>query len=231
MTEITLVLRDLEGRGGPGNPYRLTVEPATPTFSVALYDGQVSIPKGGTATPGLTVTRLGYNGPITLSVAEPPPGLTVRSGVIPEGQTVGVSSLSGSADTAFGPVDLKVVGTGQGPAGPVVEHATKTTIYAQQATLPTNSQTQTGLTAATALPRPLRLDTPAEPVEVVHGFGAPIPIKVDRKEGGEGKLTVTPLPLPTGLTVSDLVIAEKAAEGVATVNAAPEAPPVRSPSA
>ncbi|MEO6809177.1 MAG: hypothetical protein ABI353_08690, partial [Isosphaeraceae bacterium] len=223
VTEITLVLRDLENRGGPGFPYRLTVEPATPSFNVALNDGQVSIPKGGTATLGLTVTRLGYNGPITLSVLEPPPGLTVRPGLIPDGQTVGALSISASADATFGPLDLKVIGTGQGPNGPIVEHATKTTVYAQQATLATNSQTQAGLTATTALPRPLTLDTPAEPVEVVHGFGAPIPIKVERKEGGEGKLTVAPLPLPTGLTVPNAEVADKAAEATATVNAAPEA--------
>ena len=45
--EIALVLRDLEGRGGVGFPYRIIVTPIVPTFVVNSSEPQVNIPKGG----------------------------------------------------------------------------------------------------------------------------------------------------------------------------------------
>ena len=51
-SEITLVLRDLEGRGGVGFPYRIVVSPLDPTFELTLNEPQISIPKGGTAALG-----------------------------------------------------------------------------------------------------------------------------------------------------------------------------------
>ncbi|MBX6312654.1 MAG: hypothetical protein IRY99_07010 [Isosphaeraceae bacterium] len=224
VTEITLALRDLEGRGGTGFPYRLIVEPVTPSFHVTLDEAQVSIPRGGTAAVGVKIARNGYNGPITLTVLDPPSGLSVRPGTVAEGQSVGVLSLSAASDAAFGPVCLRVVGQAQGPNGPILEIASKEVIYATQANLPTNSQTQRGLVAAPALPRLVTLEVPVdEPIEVVHGFGASIPIKVNRSAGGEGSLAISPLPLPPGLTIPNAQIDDKAEEGTITVNAAPEA--------
>jgi hypothetical protein len=74
LTELTLSLRDLEGRGGVGFPYRITVEPIRPSFQVTLNDAQVSVPKGGTALIGVAVARQGYNGPIALDSPILPPG-------------------------------------------------------------------------------------------------------------------------------------------------------------
>jgi hypothetical protein len=108
-----------------------------------------------------------------------------------------------------------------------VAPATKTLTFAQQGTMqgpfPTNTKDQLGLPAAPALPGAVALDAPEAPVEVVHGYGAAVPIKVRRSMGADAALTLTPLPLPPGLAVPDAPIAEKAAEGSVTVNAAVEA--------
>ena len=40
-------VRDLEGRGGIGFPYRIIVTPIVPSFVVTLNETQVSIPRGG----------------------------------------------------------------------------------------------------------------------------------------------------------------------------------------
>ncbi len=224
VNEITLVLNDLEGRGGIGYPYRITVEPVTPSFEVVLNDAQVSVPKGGTATIPVTVARQGFNGPVTLTVADPPAGLTVRQGAVTDGQSLGVLSVSAAPDAAFGAVDLKVIGTAQGPNGPITETATRQNIFAQQANLPTNIATQVGLPAAPMQPRPVSIEAPEGPVEVVHGYGATVPLKVNRAEKAEAGLSITPLPMPPGLAVPELKIADKTNEGNATINAAPEAP-------
>ncbi len=228
LTEVTLALRDLQGRGGTGYAYRITVEPIVPSFKIDLNDMQVGIPKNGTAAVGVTVTRQGYNGPITLDVANPPAGVTVRPGTIADGQAVGSFTVSASPDAAFGVVTLKVLGSGQGAGGPIVRAATKQIVFAQQATpmatLATNTSTQTGLAVAPALATAVKLDAPAAPIEVVHGFGAAIEVKAERSAGADAALAVTPLPLPPGLAVPAVNIAEKAATGSVTVNAAPEAP-------
>src|SRR5262249_55963762 len=100
-SEITLVIRDLEKRGGVGFPYRIAVEPLTPDFALVTNEAQVSVPRGGTAAVGVSVQRKGYSGPITVTVAEPPAGLTVRPGTIAAGQTTGVLSLSAGLDAKF----------------------------------------------------------------------------------------------------------------------------------
>jgi hypothetical protein len=232
-TEITLALKDLEGRGGIGFPYRITVVPIVADFELALNDSEVSLPKGGNAVVGVTVTRKGYTGPITLSIPNPPAGLTIRPGTIADGQTIGSFSISAAPDAALGVVSLNVVGEGKGPAGPFSIPAQKVIVFAQQATLPTNTVTQLGLAAAPAAPLPLKLDAPAT-VEVVHGLGGPIPIKVERAATPDADAialvvsappaTAPALPFPTGITVPNVNIAAKAKEAVVTVNVAPEAP-------
>jgi len=226
VTEITLTLRDLRGEGGAGYPYRLTVEPiAAAAFRVATTDEQVSIPRGGTAAVGVEVTRQGYDGPITLTVANPPPGLTVRPGLAGVGQVAGSFTLSASADASFDLANLQVIGEAKGPSGTIVAAATKPLIFAQQAGLPTNVVIQQGLPAVPALPTSITLDAPAAPIEVVHGYGAAVPIKAVRaKEAEDSVLTFGSLPPPPGLAIAPSTLAAKALEGVATINAAPEAP-------
>ena len=83
------MIRDLENRGGIGFPYRIVVEPLLPDFELLANESQVSVPRGGTASVGVTILRKGYSGPITVTVADPPAGLSVRPGTIAAGQTAG----------------------------------------------------------------------------------------------------------------------------------------------
>ena len=79
-SELSLLVRDLEGRGGVGFPYRIVVTPTIPGFGLEPNEPQVSVPRGGTVALGVTVTRQGYNEVITVTVADPPAGLTVLTG-------------------------------------------------------------------------------------------------------------------------------------------------------
>ncbi|MFO0889288.1 MAG: hypothetical protein U0790_09130 [Isosphaeraceae bacterium] len=222
-SEITFVLRDLEGRGGIGFPYRMVVTPIVPGFELTASDAQVSIPKGGSVGIGVAVTRKDYAGPISLTVVDPPAGLTVRPGTIAPGQAVGALSIAASPTATFAAVPLRLVGRAQGPNGPIEVDATRSVVFAQQGTLPTNSLTQTVMFAAPALPTPVALDAPAEPIEVVHGFGAAIPVKLTRSKGADAALAVTPLPLPPGFAVPAANLAEKSSAGSVPVNTTVEA--------
>lgn len=223
VNEVTLALSDLSKRGGIGFPYRIVVNPTAPGFDLNLNEPQASVPKGGSAVVGVSVARKGYDGPIEVSIEDPPAGLTFRPATIPAGQLVGAFSMSATADAAFPAAPLKVIGVGQGPNGPIREKAVGWTVLAQQGVLPTNTLAEEGLAAAPALATVATLDVPAEPIEAIHGQTASIPIKVARAEGADSALPLAALPLPTGLTAPAATIAEKAVEGVATIAVAPGA--------
>jgi hypothetical protein len=222
-TEITLVIRDLERRGGVGFPYRIVVEPLLPDFELVLGEPQVSVPRGGTAAVAVTVLRKGYTGPITLSVADPPAGLSVRPGSVAAGQTSGVITVSASADAAFPAAPIKLVGRGQRTEGPFERLASELLVFTPTATPPAGTITQYGLVAAPALATPVALDAPAQPIEVPHGYSAKIPVKVARSKGADGALAISGLFLPAGVTVANATIAAKALDGSVTVNAPLEA--------
>ena len=229
VTELALVIRDVAKHGGLGYPYRIEVRPATPAFQVQLAgDPQVSIPKGGTVDVPISVVRQGYNGPLTLNVANLPAGLTARAGQVSDGQAVGVISLTAAADAAFGSVSLDVQGVSPESAGSLKSQASKVVLFASQGAAPNvitlNSVSQLGLSAAPALPRIITVDSPTAVIEAVHGSPASVPLKVARNgDPAKGELTVQPLPLPPGVAVPELKIAAEAAEGAVVVNIAPEA--------
>lgn len=222
-TEITLAVKDLIGRGGVGFPYRLTVEPIAPTFRVVLNEEQVSVPKGGTAAVGVAIRRQGYDGPIAITIADPPAGLSMRPLTIPAGQAAGLFTISATSEAGFGPVDLRVMGTGQGPSGPISDAASKPVVFAQQGQLPTNTTIQVGLPSATSEPLPASIDAPTAPVEAIHGYSGSVPLKVIRGDKADGTLAIAALPLPPGMSAGGS-IAEKATEGVATINTPIESP-------
>jgi hypothetical protein len=219
-TEITLAMRDLENRGGIGFAYRIVVEPLFADFRLQANETQVNVPRGGTAAVGVTIERKGYSGAITLTVADPPAGLTVRPGNVAPGQTTAVLSLSAAADAKFPAGPIKLVARGQGASGPFERLASRPVVYAQQPPLATCSITEYGLVAAPALALPVTLDTPPALIEVAHGLSAIIPVKVTRTKGSDGALAISPLPLPPGLTVAPTTIADKALEGNITVQTA-----------
>jgi hypothetical protein len=226
LTEIVVSLRDLKGDGGVGFPYRLTVDPIVAGFDVALNDAQATIPKGGSAAIAVTVARKGYNGPITLDVARPPPGLTVRPGSIAEGQAAGAFTVTAAPDATFDRVELEVVGRAPG----LEVLASKLLVFAVQGAMPSNVQTQLGLPAASALPEAVAFEVPAAPVEIAHGYGGPVPIKLTRTKGADAALTLEILapvagqPPSPGITAPAGSIPEKAATGSATINTAVDAP-------
>ncbi len=222
MTEITLSLRDLRGEGGIGFPYRLSVEALAPSFGVSPAEAQVNIPRGGTAAVGVEVARSGYDGPITLTVADPPPGLVIRPGLVPPGQLAGALTITAPADSPFDLAVLKLVGEG---SGGVRATASLPIFFAEQAGLPTNTATQDGLPASIALPLPMTLDAQAGPVEVVQGYRAAVTVRATRsKEAEDAALVIGSLPLPTGFTIDPTPLPAKAVEVGATVTTTPETP-------
>lgn len=220
-TEIVLALRDLEGRGGIGFPYRILVEPIAPGFEIAVSESEISVPRGGTAVLGAAITRRNFNGPITLTVLDPPKGLTVRPGLVAGGQNVGALSVSAAPDADFGAVELKVVGTAEGGVTAAASHEI---VFAEQGNFPINSLKQVGVAAAPSQAAAVTFDAPGQPVEIVHGVGGSVPIQVKRSEGADAAFTLASLTLPPGVAFAkDAKIAEKVAEAAVALEVSTDA--------
>lgn len=224
--EVVVAIKDLRGEGGIGFPYRITVEPVSPTFDLALTSSELSLPRGGSAVVGVAVLRRGYNGPIGLDIGNAPAGLLVRPGAIAEGATVGSFTVAAPVEITIDRADLRVQGRGAVPPnGPVVNGIKLLSFSApdEPASLAFN---QVGLPTAIASASPLGFEIAPGPLELAHGHGLPIPIKVHRPPGPDmsSPLAIAAAPLPPGWTIPAATIAEGASDGVATVIAGIEAP-------
>lgn len=221
--ELTLVIRDNVKRGGLGFGYRIVVEPAPPSFALTLDATEANVPRGGTRVIGLTVARDAFDGPIALSVVDPPPGVTVRPGCIAAGQLLGKLSLTAAPDASFVVADLKVVGEAQGPAGPIRRIAEAREVYSKQEYLETNVLEREALATAPSTAGVIALDAPAGPIEVAHGQSATIPVKIARTAGADAAVDLNPLALAPGFTAAAVKVAEKADAADFAVAVAPEA--------
>ena len=163
-----------------------------------LNESQVSVPRGGTAAVGVTVKRKGYSGPITVTVADPPAGLTVRPGTIAAGQTAVCSRSPAAADASFPAAPSSLSAAAKGTNGPFERLAFKQVVYAQQSNLPMCSDRPLRPGRGPALALPVTLETPSTPIEVAHGFSATIPVKVARTKGADAALAITAFRLPAG---------------------------------
>jgi Bacterial pre-peptidase C-terminal domain len=81
--EISVTVEDLAQRGGPLYGYRLITRRQAEDFRLSISSPFVNVPAGGTALVSVTADRLGYNGPIQLSIANLPEGIRAEGGLIP----------------------------------------------------------------------------------------------------------------------------------------------------
>lgn len=92
---LILSISDLERRGGPRFPYRISIDAANPPdYSLSVFDDRYQTPLAGTSLVRVRANRAGYNGPIRLFFHPLPSGLIVGNASIPAGATDALVSLS-----------------------------------------------------------------------------------------------------------------------------------------
>ncbi|HWY86898.1 MAG TPA: hypothetical protein VNX28_09245, partial [Gemmataceae bacterium] len=109
-----LRVRDLQhgSSGGPEFIYRLTVQPARPSFSLRLDTDCVNIVQGGKKEIDVLVRRSGgFTGPIDLTASGLPDGVQLENARIAERQTRIKLSLAAKTDTRPSDAVVRLVGT------------------------------------------------------------------------------------------------------------------------
>ena len=101
-------------RAGSQFAYRLRVTDAAsgaPGFHLTVPADVVTVPRGGTYKLRVTAERFGgFRGPIFLTAADLPPGVTAKPGAIPANQTTGDVILTANDSAAIGAEPLKIGG-------------------------------------------------------------------------------------------------------------------------
>ncbi|MDQ2730464.1 MAG: PPC domain-containing protein [Armatimonadota bacterium] len=94
--DYTVVIRDVDLRGGPDYTYRLSIGPPHPTFTLSVSPDTLAAPPGGAVRLDVKVQReQGFNGPVRVHIEDLPPGIRASTTVIPPGSDRGILTVEG----------------------------------------------------------------------------------------------------------------------------------------
>ena len=116
-TYTVRVAEKFRGRAGANFVYRLRVldgaEAAEPGFRLTVAADVFTLPRAGTLKVKVTSERVGgFAGPIVVTVADLPKGVTAPSVTIPANQLAADLTLTAAADTPIATTPLRVTGHG-----------------------------------------------------------------------------------------------------------------------
>lgn len=112
--EYTVMVHDMDDRGGPAFPYRLFIAPPQPRLRVLAAPDAPKLARGGKVTLKVHVDREdGVAGDVLVTVSDLPNGVTATPLTISKDKQDGELTLTATADAALGPARLKVMGAGK----------------------------------------------------------------------------------------------------------------------
>ena len=172
---LAVALSACSGSKGPVNP--------TPTSSISVSAGAISLPQGGTATRNVALGRVRFSGTAALTAEGLPAGVTA---------SFTPPSLTGAEDSS----SLQLSATGVVPVG-----TSNITIRAAGSGV-TDATTTVALTvtAGTSTPSVTLAATPTS-ATIVAGTSTTSAVAITR-DGGAGALTMSVTGAPTGMTTS-----------------------------
>ena len=110
--DYSLVVEDLNHRGGSEHAYRIVLTTNPAQFSLAASLDTFNIPAGGSVMATVTVVRTGYAGPIELSAQNLPAGVIASRSVIGTGRNDAVITLQAPPEFVAGELhSISIVGT------------------------------------------------------------------------------------------------------------------------
>jgi hypothetical protein len=112
--DYVIRVRDVDDRGGPAFPYRLALAETQPRLRVRALPDAPKVARGGALKLDIHVDREdGMNGDVTVTLENPPAGVTATSVTIPKDKQDGQITLTAASTAQPGPVRLQIVGAGK----------------------------------------------------------------------------------------------------------------------
>ena len=213
VSEITVAVEDVLGRGGAAYGYRLEARREPADFAVILNAPFINVPAGGTAVIPITVARRGYDGELRVRVLNLPQGFHAAGGHVPNEAASqdfrdtnngfrasrAAITITADPDAKAEYFELTVVGEAETPQGVLRRTAITTGIQVTprgtgQRTFSTPWMTA-GLPMAVAKPLPASLAGTIPFIRIAQGFEMPIQYQLTRRGGakqvGRVRLDVT----------------------------------------
>ena len=189
--EYVVKLRDLRGFQGEDFAYRLTVREGRPDFKLSLGSQSPSVPLGGSVAVEVSAMRRdGFEGPIRLLVRDLPDGIRASQETIAAGETSGVLVLTAEADATLDhAVPLRIEGLAEIDGKPVTRLV----------------DPSEGLNLISLAGEPdIFVELEGSSVQLEAGGEASVTVRVERRNGFEGRVPVTALNLPYGVKVTNI---------------------------
>ena len=202
--DYLLRVREATGRSAPELFYRLLIlPPPPPGFTLAVETRGRVLGQGDSLALEVAVARDRFDGPVRLTAAGLPAGVTAAPVVVPAGSARGLLVLSALPTAASGPFPLQILGTGQ-----TVPHSPATVsdwvwqggprrIVPAPPELPM---------LAVGPPAEIALTTTAKQISLAPNGSVKIPVHIQRRVVTNKPVTLRVLGLPDGVTVADVVV-------------------------
>jgi hypothetical protein len=229
--DYTLAVRDLHHRSGPQFAYRIETSLSEPEFGLSVAADRINIPAGGTAAVTVSVVRKNYKGPIELSLAGGPAGITGLPTVIGPGMNSVVLTLQGTDGVVAGGIHpVRIVGTAKIGKTEFKSQATITTaMKASTNQMPWPPQVLEHEIAVGVAPKPPFALAISQPVlEFARKLKATVKVTVTRQPKFDEAITLAVTPakngLPGGITAAVKPIAKGTNDVEITFSANDKAP-------
>ena len=220
--DYTLVVEDLNRRGGPEFAYRIAVSPHEEKFQLAASADTLNVPLGGLATVTVTAVRGSFAGPITLTLLDAPEGLAATPVVIGPGVNSTVMTIQAAPNVPAGKMyPVRIAGSAQ--SGTIQYQAIATVTDAQKAAFSGLPVPPPFLSQSVALgvnPSPLFVLKTDKP-EIVFGkdLSATVKLVSTRTEGFGEDIAIAVLPpAPAGLPPNVTAAVKPIAKGTNEVD-------------
>jgi WD40 repeat protein len=233
--EYQVRIGDSRGKAGENYAYRLTIRPPRPSFTVSFNPTSPSVWKGGALPVNVTAERLdGFDGAIDVRLENLPPGFSAPATTIPAGETTTSFALwaDSSAKTPAG-VSPSGGGTeppkGGTPATPPLKLVARAIINGKEMV-----REATGGLPKVVEPGDLTATAEQSEVTVQPGKETRLTVKIDRRNGFQGRVPLDVRGLPHGVRVLDIglngiLITEKETSRTFSIYAEPWVQPTMHP--
>jgi hypothetical protein len=202
--EYQVRIGDSRNKAGDNYAYRLTIRPPRPSFNVKFDPTSPAVWKGGALPINVTAERLdGFEGPIEVRLENLPPGFSAPATTIPAGETT--TSFALWADpSAKTPAGVPSSGGDKPPPKggtptPPLKLVARAIINGKEAV-----REATGGLPKVVEPGDLAAIAEQSEVTVQPGKEVRLTVKIDRRNGFQGRVPLDVRGLPHGVRVLDI---------------------------
>lgn len=187
------------GQGGPTQVYAIEARPARPGLDCVIRPENITIRPGvSTAAMVILTRREGIEGDVTISGEDLPAGVTVTPAVIQPDRNIAWLQFKAAPNAGAVEKPVRVYASGHGPLGEVKVQATPQEEYRLNNDPRYRNWSDVTVTVRGQSDFTVEFVAPREPILVHPRKATPVKVRIQRRQGFTGNVTVFLSGLPLG---------------------------------